>query len=56
MRVRLEMVLELRIEYGERESSSDAHLPNVIRMIRTGLKLPSIKSKQFNIKKGFSTI
>ena len=31
MRVRFEMVLELRIEYGEHESSSDAHLPNVIQ-------------------------
>ena len=31
MRVRFEMVLELLIEYGEHKSSSDAHLPNVIR-------------------------
>ena len=31
MRVRFEMVLELLIEYGEHESSSVAHLPNVIR-------------------------
>ena len=30
MRVCFEMVLELLIEYGEHESSSDAHLPNVI--------------------------
>ena len=31
MRVRFEMVLELLFEYGEHESSSDAHLSNMIQ-------------------------